>query len=131
MIDLSKRNLLIQYLNWHFYEVPENILKAWRNFLLFNLNFFSLPLLFRTFFSYWRRYRWYYPRGFEIGKYLEVLFSNLFSRVVGAVMRSFLIITGLLIEILIIFVGAIIFLGWLILPLLLIGGLWFGFKIIL
>jgi hypothetical protein len=45
-------------------------------------------------------------------------------------MRSFLIVIGLMVEILIIFAGIVVFFGWLILPALLIAGLIFGIKII-
>ena len=125
-----KQNIFWQWVFWQFFEIPGSILKAWRNFLLFNLNYFSIPLLLKTFFSPWRRYRWSYGKGFDIKRYLEALFSNLISRILGAILRSFLIFIGLLAEIFIIFGGTIIFLGWLVLPALLILGLIFGFKVI-
>jgi hypothetical protein len=125
------QNIFFQYLSWQFFDVPGNILKAWKNFLKFNLNYFSVPLLLKSFFSPWRRYKVSYGRGFDIGKYLETLISNLIFRFLGLMMRSFLIIFGLLVEIFIIFVGILIFFGWLILPAILIAGLIFGFKIIL
>ena len=124
------QNIFFQYLIWQFWEVPKNILLGWKNFLKFGLNYFSLPLLLRTFFSPWRRYTWVYPRGFDVGKYFEVFISNLISRILGAVLRIFLIIIGVLAEVFIIFAGAILFFGWIVLPILLITGLVFGFKII-
>jgi len=122
--------ILIQYLSWHFSDVPKDILRGWKNFLKFGLNYFSISSLFKTLFSHWRKYRWFYPKGFDIGKYIEVFFSNLISRILGAILRIFLIITGVLAEIFIIFAGIVIFLGWLILPALLIAGLIFGIKTI-
>jgi len=71
-----------------------------------------------------------YGRGFDIGKYFETLISNLIFRFLGAAMRSFLIIGGLIFEVLIIFAGIIIFLSWLVLPAILILGLWYGFRIL-
>lgn len=131
MIEAAKRqNIIIQYLVWQFFDVPKELLLAWRNFLLFNLNYFSILLLLKTFFSHWHRYKWSYPRGFDIGKSLEVLFSNLISRVLGAVVRSFLLFVGLAVEIFIVFAGLIVFTGWLIMPALLILGLIFGFQVI-
>jgi len=125
------QNIFLQYLSWQFFDVPGNILKAWKNFLKFNLNYFSVPLLLKSFFSPWRRYNMPYGRGFDIGKYLETLISNLIFRFLGLVMRSFLIIIGLLVEIFIIFAGAILFFGWLVLPAILIAGLIFGFKVLI
>jgi len=126
-----RQNIFLQWVIWQFFEVPGNILKAWWNFLKFYLiNYFSIPLLFETFFAHWRRYRWFYPKGFDVGQYFEVFFSNLISRILGAVMRSFLIIIGILVEIFIIFIGFFIFLGWFLLPILLILGLYYGFRIL-
>jgi len=125
------QNIFFQYLCWQFLEVPGNILNAWRNFLKFNLNYFSISFLIKTLFSPWRRYRMSYGKGFDIGRYFTAIFSNLIFRLLGAIMRIILIIIGLLVEIFIIFAGVILFFGWLILPALLIAGLIFGFKIIL
>ncbi|MFC1629665.1 hypothetical protein ACFL11_00335 [Patescibacteria group bacterium] len=131
MEDISKKqSIFIQYFIWHFFEMPKNIIGAWQNFLLFNLNYFSIPLLFRTFLSPWRRYKWLYPRGFSFTEYAEVLLSNLISRVIGAIIRVFLIVIGLLVEISIFFVGIILLFGWLVLPAILIVGFLIGINII-
>ena len=131
MIEIvKKQNIFFQWVFWQFFEVPKNILKAWRNFLKFNLNYFSVPLLLKTFFSPWRRYKVSYGKGFDLGRYSEALFSNLIFRTLGTILRSFLIIIGLLAEIFIIFAGMIIFFSWLVLPALLILGLIFGFKVL-
>lgn len=124
-------NIFLQWLSWHFFDVPRSILIAWKNFLRFNLNYFSIPLLLKTLFSPWRRYQFTYGKGFDIGRYFTVFFSNLIFRLLGAVMRGFLIIIGLLVEIFIIFAGAILFFGWLVLPAILIAGLIFGFKVLI
>ena len=128
---VKKENIFWQYLIWQFFEVPKGILKTWWNFLKFYLiNYFSIPLLIETFFAHWRRYRWFYPKGFDVGQYFEVFFSNFISRILGAVMRSFLIIIGISVEIFIIFIGFFILLGWFLLPVLLIFGLYYGFRIL-
>jgi hypothetical protein len=120
--------IILQFLLWYFLEVPKKILKAWGNFLRFNLEYFSIPLLLRTLFSHWRRYQWSYPRGFDLPKYLEVFFSNLISRLLGIILRIVLIFICLLGEILILVSGAIIFIGWFALPVLLWLSFGFGFK---
>jgi len=124
------QNLPIQYFKWHFFEAPLEILKAWRNFLLFNLNYFSIPIFLKTFFSHWRRYRWSYGRRFDIKRYFETALSNLFSRCIGAVMRSFLICIGLIIEIFIFLGGVLILFGWILLPAFLVMGLILGGRIL-
>ena len=125
------QNIVSQWLSWQFFEVPKEILKAWKNFLKFNLNYFSVPLLLRTFFSPWRRYKVSRGKGFDLGKFFEALASNLIFRILGAIMRSFLIFIGLLVELFIIFGGIVVFIGWLILPVLLIVGLIFGIKVLI
>lgn len=127
---MGGQNIFFQYLSWQFLEVPANILRAWRNFLKFNLNYFSIPLLFKSFFSPWRRYSVPYGRGFDIRRFFETLISNLIFRFLGMIMRSFLIIIGLLVEVFIIFGGLTIFFGWLILPILLILGIYHGSRIL-
>ena len=124
----EKAGIFWQWISWQFFDVPKNILKAWKNFLNFGLYYFSIPLLIKTFFSPWRRYKWSYGKGFDIGKYFEAFVSNLISRILGAILRFFLIIIGLLFETFIIFAGFFVFLGWLILPIILFFGLYEGFK---
>jgi len=124
-------NILLQSLIWQFFDAPKAILKAWQNFLLFNLNYFSVPTLLKTFFSHWRKYGYSYGKAFEIWKNFEVFVFNMMSRIIGAILRTIFIITGLLLEIFIILAGIIIFLGWLILPFLLIFGFIFGINLLL
>ena len=124
------QNILFQYLTWHYVDQVRAISRAWKNFLRFNLNYFSISLLLKTLFSHWRKYQWSYGRGFDIKRYAEVFFSNLISRVIGAIIRFFLILIGVVAEIIIVLAGIIVFLGWLLLPVLLLAGLWFGFKVL-
>lgn len=124
------RNIFFQYLAWQFFDSPKGILLGWGNFLRFGLNFFSIPLLLRTLFAPWRKYQAPYGRGFDVGRFLETLLSNLIFRLLGAVVRSFFILAGLLFEILIFIIGLAVLLAWLFLPAFLIYGLIFGFTII-
>lgn len=127
---MIEKNIFSLWLYWRFFEVPKGILKAWKNFLKFSLSYFSIAQLLKSFFSPWRRYTWIYPRGFDAGKYLEVFFSNLISRTLGAIFRTFLIVTGILFEIFIVFTGLFILLGWLSLPFFLTLGIYHGFRIL-
>ena len=126
-----RKNIFYQWLSFQFFDAPKAILKAWRNFLIFNLNYFSTPVLLRTLFAYWRKYSWEYPKGFDLAKYLEVAVSNFISRILGAAMRIILIFVGIIIEIFIFFLGGAVFLIWLISPVLIIFGLYHGFRILL
>lgn len=125
------KNIFFQWLAWHFWEVPKEIVRAWKNFLKFNFNYFSVSLLLRTFFAPWRRYGMSYGRGLNIGHYIEVFFSNMIFRLIGVVLRSFLIFFGLATEVFLFFLGIVVFFAWLILPVFIVFGLYKGFKILI
>lgn len=125
------QNILFQYFQWHYYDQLKVILKAWRNYLKFNLNYWSVFLLLKTLFSPWRGYRWSYGRGFSIKRYAQAAFSNFASRLIGAMIRLVLIVIGILTEVFVVLVGAVVFLGWIFLPWVLIYGLYFGFKVLI
>ena len=123
-------NMISLYLKWHFIDRPKAILDGWLNCLKFNLNYWSVPILLKTYFSHWRKYRYSYGRGFDFGRFFEAFFFNLISRVLGALMRSFFIAIGLAAEVGIFVIGLFVFLFWLVIPVLVILGFIYGFKII-
>ena len=129
-MSLISNNIVGLWIQWYFFEMPQEILQGWRNFLSFGLNFFSIPLLLKTLFSHWKKYYWVRGRGFDIGEYFSVLFSNLMSRFLGALVRIVLIIVGLVFEAFIFVCGAILFVGWFVLPILLISGVLIGIFLI-
>jgi hypothetical protein len=128
-VEILTQNIFSLWFQWQFFDVPKGILRGWGNFLRFNLNYFSVPVLLKTFFSHWHKYRYSYGKGFAPARYFEVFIFNMMSRIIGAVLRTFFIIIGLLTEILIFFCGLVVFLGWLILPVILIAGFFYGFKL--
>ena len=105
--------------------MPKFLISVWKNYLMFATNYFSVTLLLKTFFSPWRRYNWIYPKGFNIVEFFNTLVSNIFSRILGAMMRTALIIVGIIFQLFVIIVGGIIFLGWILMPFLIVLGLIF------
>ena len=130
-ISHPKENIVGIWVSWYLVEMPKEILQAWKNFLRFNFNFFSIPLLIKTLFSYWKRYYWVRGRGFNFSEYFNVLFSNLTSRILGAIIRLVLSIIGVFCEILVFFFGLLVFVGWFFLPIIMVLGIFLGFSIIL
>ena len=124
------KNIFVLYLEWQFFDTSKAILQAWRNCLKFNLNYWSAPLLLKTFFSHWRRYRYSYGKGLNFKRYFEAFTFNMISRVLGMIMRSVLIVLGLIAEVFVFLAGIIVFFIWLILPFILIWGFFYGFKIL-
>lgn len=129
-MELTEKNILLVWIKWQFWEVPCFILRAWGNFLRFGLEYFSIPLLLKTFFAHWRRYKWEYPRAFDAGSYLKVLFSNMISITIGVICRSVLIIIGVIWEIITFLLGILIFLSWLTLPFIIVWLTYHGLRLL-
>jgi len=116
-MKIISNNILINWLEWHLIEAPIMIVKAWKNFFVFTMHYFSVVVSIKTFFSYWHKYRWHYGRGFNLARYIEVFSSNLVSRIIGAFLRSFFIISGLIAGVFVLIVGFLVLISWLVLPL--------------
>ena len=123
----SKKNIFLVWFYWHFYEMPKFLLGVWENYILFALNYFSLALLLKSFFSPWRRYRWTYPKAFNVTEFLETFISNAYSRFIGALIRICLIVIGIIFQLFVILAGLVVFLVWILLPFIIIFGLLFVF----
>lgn len=122
---MREQNIFSLWFLWQFYQMPKFLLQAWNNYFMFAANLFSLPLLLKTFFSPWRRYNWKYPRGFDLAGFFNTLISNIFSRILGAIVRTVLIIIGILFQIFVVIFGLIIFIGWILVPFIAIFGILF------
>ena len=81
-------------------------------------------------FAPWHRYAWTYPRGFDFAQYFEVFFSNLISRVIGAIIRTVFIIVGAVVELAVLLAGLIILASWFLLPAVLFFSFFYVFKIL-
>ena len=123
--------LFLRYVKWHFIDAPINILKGWGNIIWFVFNYFSVSILLATFFSPWRRITWSYGRGFRLGDFLFVSASNLISRILGAIMRTVLIVVGLTVDLVVLIAGIPVFLIWLVLPFLTIFVFFYGIILLL
>ncbi len=121
-------NIFIKYLYWQLILTPKKVLTILKNYLAFGFDFFSIKETLRSLFSPWRRYLWDYGRGFDIGKYLEVLLSNIITRVIGFVMRLFLITFFIVYEIVVLILGIILFFVSIVYPFFFIWAIIYGFK---
>jgi len=124
-------NIFLQFLEWEFADAPRFILSAWKNYLIFGLDYFSLPILLKTFFSPWKKYHSRYVSIFKVWENIETFVLNAMSRIIGAIIRTIFIILGIVFEVLIAISGFLVFLGWLVLPFLLIFCLIYGLNLIL
>lgn len=110
-------NIIAAWIMWHFVVVPEFLFSVWKNYLWFIGDYFSIPLLAKTFFSPWRKYQSSYVRGFDFGRFISDLIFNLFSRLMGMLCRTLLIISGIIAELVVVVVGIVSIAAWIFLPL--------------
>lgn len=102
------------FLEWYFLEIPQKIKKIWDNYLWFFSRYFGLADLAREFLAPWKGIKFTREKQiFEMGDALSAAFGNLFSRIIGAAMRSFLLFWGLLVELLALAAGILAYIVWL------------------
>ena len=109
--------LMMGFLQW-WYSV------GWMDFALRQVerlrnlaDFFSIGLLFRTFFSPFRQISAYGDENANIQQQIAEFFDKLLSRLIGAVVRFFIIIFGIIAILFVAAATGIMFLVWPILPL--------------
>jgi hypothetical protein len=86
------------------------------NLLWFVIHFFSLPQMVRSWFSPWKRITEERKKSWDLEDFFGSLLINLLSRIIGALMRTFVIMVGLL-AFLIIFVGGLtVYILWTVAP---------------
>ena len=124
----QKENIVVSWIMWHYLKMPKILAQIWKNYILFATNFFSLPLLFKTLLSPWRRNAWRYPKALDIQEYLNVFISNIFSRLMGFALRLILIVTGAIFQIFVAVAGIIAIVLWLFLPFIIIAGFYLFIK---
>ena len=112
-------------------NAEDNIKIGRKNFLVFNFHYFSTVNLLKSLFSPWRKDTASYGRGFDPKRFASILFGNLISRFLGAIVRTVIIAIGLVFEALTFVVGLFVFLIWFFLPLIIIAGFFYGIGLLL
>lgn len=112
--------IIFKWLKWHYADAFRGLLRAWGNFLWFVANYFSLKGLVFSLLSHWKKDRLSYGRGFDPIRFFNVFLSNMISRVLGMVIRLFVIAFALIVEILVFLAGLFVVLLWILLPLVMI-----------
>lgn len=114
---------------WYFGVALHGLMEIWKNFLLFSWQYFSINLMLATLFSPWRRdveiKNW---QGFQLGRYLELFFGNMFSRLMGAFIRFLVIIFGLVIFFFILIFGIEALVLWVCIPILALIAIFYGLS---
>lgn len=122
--------ILHHYFLWHYSRAFLEIFHVWINLLWFVVHFFSLPLLLKSLFSPWKRI--VEPRGklLDFEDFAGFVIIGLLSRVVGFFVRFTVIMTGSLVLLLTVVGGIFAYVFWLVAPVVLIGGLLVGLRML-
>lgn len=118
------------YIRWHYTQGILDLIGVIRNFVWFFYNFFSISLLLKTLFQPFERLGERYKKGFDLGSWMETFVINTLMRLVGAIMRMFLILVGIALILLTLVVGLFFLLAWIFAPLLLFFLVTYGLKLI-
>lgn len=109
-------SIAILFVQWFFIRAPAEIIRIGKNFLAWGWQFFSIGYLVPRLFSPWHRDITGYGRGFDLKRFVQVFGWNLISRIIGAILRAFLIGLGLLVEVLIFALASFWFCFWFVIP---------------
>ncbi|HBD24602.1 MAG: hypothetical protein A2566_02675 [Candidatus Zambryskibacteria bacterium RIFOXYD1_FULL_40_13] len=109
-------SFIFSYLSWHYSKAFLNIYGIFSNFFWMIYRFFSLPLLFKTFFSPWRHLDDQYTKKLDIQEFFSTLIVNTLMRLVGMFFKLVVILVAIVFIIVMSVVEAVTFLVWLLLP---------------
>ena len=128
---MSLALLPLHYLYWHYLLAWRDGWQIYRDFLWFVGHFFSLKTLLRTWLQPWRRLGEPYQGSFDLTAWLSTLIVNLLMRLVGLIVRTFLLASGVLAWLLVFGAGLVAALVWLVLPWLTLGLLAAGLYLLI
>jgi len=123
------RALLIApyYIQWHYSKALLGVSNITGNFVWFLWHFFSVGVLLQTFFDPWQRIHEERKRGLDIEGWLSTFLINIVMRGVGMLIRLIFILLGIVSMAFVAVSGVVVFLAWLVLPVLIIVGIIFSF----
>lgn len=123
-------SILHHYILWHYSKALGEIFHVWKNLFWFTFNFFSLPQLLRTYFQPWKRMTESRGRTFSFEDLAGFILINLISRILGMLIRTGIILAGL-IALALLSIGIIFtYIFWLLAPFLLVLSMYYGLVLI-
>ena len=109
---------LWEYLTWHYSKALLEIFELFKTYLKFGYHFFSMSLMLRTWISPLFRRREEMPVNVaNIDALVMAVFGNLVLRIVGFVLRTFVLAMGIIFELCVTVFFILLFVAWILLPL--------------
>ena len=113
---MKSKSIIINWFEWYLIDAPFFIIKTFKDILAFNFNFFSIGFLFKTMFCYWHNYNWFHERSSGPLNYINILFGNFVSRVLGGFVRFLTIIIGVVFGFSLFLLGGLVLVVWILIP---------------
>jgi hypothetical protein len=111
-------SLPIQFVTWYLAKFPAEIAAQARNFMIWCWHYFSIGFFLPRLFSPWHKDISSYGRGFDLARWFHTASWNAVSRVIGAMLRIFFIVSGFAMEVAIAGIFVFLTLLWYALPVL-------------
>lgn len=106
----------ISYLFWHYTKALKNIFGIFSNFFWATYNFFSIPTIFKTFFSPWRKLDVTHDKKSGFGDLVGTFIVNTLMRIVGMLTRLVLIIIYIFCTLVVLATEIVFLICWILLP---------------
>ncbi len=119
------------YFVWHYTNALRDFFGVWKNIEIFIIDFFSISILLKTLLSPWKRMGETYTKSSGLSAFFETLVINTIMRIVGLIIRTVILLLGVSVFIISIPIGIILFSFWLLLPLVILSGIFIGLALIL
>jgi len=124
-------SIVHHYFYWHYTRALSEIFSVWKNFVWFVGHFFSLRQLASSWFSPWKRTVEGRGEKWNFEALASFIIINLLSRIVGAMIRTIIIILGTVSLLATLVGGVVVYAFWLLAPFVLIGLLGFGLTLLI
>ena len=119
------------YLLWHYSRAFLEIFHVWLNLLGFVIQYFSIPQLIRSWFAPWKRMTEGRGETFNLEDLAGFVIINIISRIIGTILRTIIIFIGLVSLLITILGGFLVYVFWVVAPLVIISLLGFGLTMLI
>jgi len=105
------------YISWHYTKAISDLLGLFKNFARFIWTFFSIKLLLQTLFVPFQKLSVKRTKKLDLEDFFSALVTNLLMRLIGFIIRTFFIVIGLFSMIFYVLAYSVLFIIWIVLPL--------------
>lgn len=120
-------NIPIMFIKWWYGEAYSRLFAYLKHLFVYTYDLFSVKLCLKTFFYPWKRDQ-LSTEGLSLQQQFQIWTLNQTSRLIGAVIKLFTLLTFILVALVQFALSVAIFIIWLIYPLFLAGLIVFGLK---